>query len=244
MSKLNQSNILNMRTALITGASRGIGAELTRLLTSSGWRVFATCRSPTEELIAINLNGGSVISGIDVTSNEGIALIVEGVKGIKLDLLINNAGYLGTESFDSLDADSIRLQFETNSLSPLLITSALVKNENLISGSKVTMMSSIAASMASQTSGGIYGYRMSKAALNMASVLLTHDLKPLGISVLIVHPGAVDTDMLDKLIARRGVMPNIITTAESAVGLLKLVEQTSMETTGKFYHVDGSEMPW
>lgn len=233
-----------MRTALITGASRGIGAELTRLLTSSGWRVFATCRSPTEELASINLNGGTVISGVDVTSNEGIAMILDGVKGTKLDLLINNAGTLGVEGLDDLDVDNVRLQFEVNSISPLLITSALVKSENLSSGSVVTMMSSIAASMSSQSSGGVYGYRMSKAALNMASVLLTHDLRPKGIAVLMIHPGAVDTDMLGKLIVKIGVFPGIITTAESAAGILKRIELTNMETTGKFYHVNGNEMPW
>ena len=185
-----------------------------------------------------------MISGVDVTSNEGIAMILDGVKGTKLDLLINNAGTLGVEGLDDLDVDNVRLQFEVNSISPLLITSALVKSENLSSGSVVTMMSSIAASMSSQSSGGVYGYRMSKAALNMASVLLTHDLRPKGIAVLMIHPGAVDTDMLGKLIVKIGVFPGIITTAESAAGILKRIELTNMETTGKFYHVNGEEMVW
>ena len=233
------------RIVLITGAGRGIGLELTKQLASSGWVVYATCRTSTADLDSINLNGGHVIADVNVTSKDGISNILSAIKKTKLDLLINNAGVLGTESLDSLDVSSMMHQFEVNSLSPLLITAALVENGNLLSGSKVTMVSSAEGSMSCRSSGGVYGYRMSKAALNMASVLLAKDLEPKGIAILIIHPGAVDTDMLGKLISKIGdVIPDILTTSESAACIIRRIELTDMASSGKFYNVTGEEMAW
>lgn len=233
------------KRALITGASRGIGVELTKQLAAAGWCVYATCRARTTELDSIDLNGGHVIENVDVTTSDGTSAILKGISERKIDLLINNAGMLGVETLDDLNVNSIRLQFEVNSLAPLLLTSALLKSGNISDGSKVTMISSVAGSMASQATGGVYGYRMSKAALNMASVLLANDLKPRGIPLLIIHPGAVDTAMLNKLTTSIGYsFPGVLTTAQSATEILKRIELTDMASSGKFFHVNGEEVPW
>lgn len=233
------------KVVLITGAGRGIGLELTKQLASSGWVVFATCRSSTADLDSINLNGGHVISDVDVTSKDGISNIISAIKKTKLDLLINNAGVLGTESLDSLDVVSMMQQFEVNSLSPLLITAALLENGNLLSGSKITMVSSMEGSLSNRGVGGVYGYRMSKAALNMGSVLLAKDLEPKGISVLIIHPGSVDTDMCDDFMKKTGdVVPGVITTSESAKCIIQRIELTDLTSSGKFFDVAGNEVAW
>lgn len=233
------------KRALVTGAGRGIGVELTKQLAAAGWCVFATCRTPTTELSSINLNGGEIIEDVDFTTSGGTSKVLKGIMERKIDLLINNAGVLGVESLDDLNVESIRLQFEVNSLAPLLLTSALLHSGNIVHGSKVAMISSVAGSMASQGTGGVYGYRMSKAALNMAAVLLAKDLKPRGIPVLIIHPGAVDTAMLNKLTTTIGhSFPGVITTAQSAADILRRIELTDMASSGKFYHVNGDQVPW
>lgn len=233
------------KRALVTGAGRGIGVELTKQLAAAGWCVYATCRTRTTELDSINLNGGQIIDNVDVTTTDGTSAILSGITERKIDLLINNAGALSVESLDDLNANSIRHQFEVNSLAPLLLTSALLKSGNISDGSKVAMISSVAGSMASQASGGVYGYRMSKAALNMASVLLANDLKPRGIPLLIIHPGAVDTEMLYKLTSTIGhSFPGVITTAQSASDILERIELTDIASSGKFYSVNGEQVPW
>lgn len=233
------------KVVLITGAGRGIGLELTKQLASSGWIVFATCRSSTADLNSINLHGGHVIEGVNVTSKDGISIITSAIKKTKLDLLINNAGVLGTESLDSLDVVSMMHQFEVNSLSPLLITAALLENGNLLSGSKIAMISSMEGSMSSRKFGGIYGYRMSKAALNMGSVLLAKDLEPKGISVLIIHPGSVATDMSNEFISKTGVInQDLMAASESAKCIIQRIELTDMASSGKFFSVSGEEIAW
>lgn len=240
------------KNALITGANRGLGLEMVRQLSVDGWCVYAACRSkPTDEsdLKKISLNGGKIIIGIDVSSEEGVELLVKEVEGLKIHLLINNAGILGKDNLSDYTPDSIRKQFEVNALSPLIITSALEKKNILECGSKVVMLSSVGASIASQVGdapGGLYGYRMSKCMLNMMSVILAKDLKPKGIAILIIHPGNVDTDMLDELIDiwKVGTLQNTISTAVSVEGILKRVELTTLDTSGFFYALDGSIMPW
>ncbi len=161
-----------MSTYLVTGANRGIGLEYCRQLKSRGARVIAVCRSASDELKNLGI---SVETDIDITSDEQIADLVKRLDGQTIDVLINNAGILERVSLEHLEPNSIRRQFEVNALGPLRLTRALLTN--LKPGSKVIMMTSRMGSIEDNTSGGSYGYRMSKVALSMAGKSLSVDLK-------------------------------------------------------------------
>ncbi len=220
-----------MATALVTGANRGIGLELCRQLSKSGWTVIGVCRSPSADLQQL---GVRVESGIDVTSDTDVADLAARLEGLRLDLLVNNAGLLSSETLGDLDFDRIRRQFEVNSLGPLRVTHSLLAN--LGKGSKVAIITSRMGSIADNTSGSRYGYRMSKAAVNMAGMSLSQDLRGSGIAVAILHPGFVRTGMTGG--------QGLIDADESAAGLLARIDALTLESSGGFWHSNGERLPW
>jgi NAD(P)-dependent dehydrogenase (short-subunit alcohol dehydrogenase family) len=221
-----------MAFSVVTGANRGIGLALTALLREKGHSVLAACRNSSPELDAL---GAQIASGVDVSDDEGIARLRAAVGERTVDLLINNAGILvWGDSLGSLDVEGIRRQFEVNALAPLRVTQAL--RPSLRKGSKVAFITSRMGSIADNSSGGAYGYRMSKAALNMAGKSLAEDLKGEGIAVAILHPGMVKTDMI------RG--HGQVEPADAAAGLLARIEALTVATTGGFWHQNGESLPW
>ena len=220
------------KTYLITGTNRGIGLEYCRQLQAQGNNVIAVCRSPSEEL---NSLGVRVESDIDLTSETAVRDLVTRLDGKQIDVLINNAGIVERIALDNLDFESIRRQFEVNAIAPLRLTSALLPN--LVSGSKVILMTSRMGSIGDNTSGGSYGYRMSKVALSMAGKSLAHDLKSRGIAVAILHPGLVKTRMTN-------FTDSGITTETSVKGLLARIEELNLDNTGTFWHSNGEILPW
>jgi len=219
-----------MTTYLVSGASRGIGLELCRQLVRAGHRVIAVCRISSDDLRNL---GCRVIDGIDVTDDAAVARLAAEMRGEKIDVLVNNAGILARDSLDELDFDAIRRQFETNTLAPLRITHALLPN--LGEGSKVVIITSRMGSIADNGSGGYYGYRMSKAAVNIAGVSLARDLRERGIAVLLLHPGMVATAMT----GHQGVP-----VAEAAGNLVARIESLGLEQSGSFHHANGEPLPW
>ena len=220
------------KTYLITGTNRGIGLEYCRQLQSQGHNVIAVCRSPSEELSSL---GVRVESDIDLTSDTAVQDLVRRLDGKQIDILINNAGIIERITLDDLDFESIRRQFEVNAIAPLRLTSALLPN--LTSGSKVILMTSRMGSIGDNTSGGSYGYRMSKVALSMAGKSLAHDLKSRGIAVAILHPGLAKTRMTN-------FTDSGITTETSVKGLLARIEELNLDNTGTFWHSNGEVLPW
>lgn len=217
--------------AVVTGANRGIGLEFCRQLKEKGFDVVAVCRRSSEALKEL---GCEVVTDVDVTSDEALKSLSEQLGATKIDWLINNAGILRSTSLEPLDEAAIREQFEVNALAPLRVTLAL--RSQLGQGSKVGMVTSRMGSMTDNSSGGAYGYRMSKAALNAASVSLAHDLKPEGIAVAILHPGWVRTEMTGG--------SGLIDADESASGLIKTLENLNLENSGCFWHTNGEELEW
>jgi NAD(P)-dependent dehydrogenase (short-subunit alcohol dehydrogenase family) len=220
-----------MPHAVITGANRGIGLEFCRVLTDRGYAVTALCRQASGALQALSV---TIHEGYDVTDAAVVEAVAKALAPASIDLLINNAGILRNESLDSLDFDSIRRQFEVNALGPLRVTQSLLPA--LKTGAKIALITSRMGSIADNDSGGRYGYRMSKAALNIAGVSLANDLASQGIAVAILHPGYVRTDMTSH--------SGLIDPEESVAGLLARIEQLTMETSGSFWHTNGELLPW
>ncbi|MDH3485908.1 MAG: SDR family NAD(P)-dependent oxidoreductase, partial [Myxococcales bacterium] len=152
-----------MATVLITGANKGIGLELSRQLSTRGDQVIAVCRTASAELEALEVRS---FEGVDVTDRGALQAVSQELGDTRIDVLINNAGIFEEESFDDLDFDRIRKQFEVNALGALLVTG--IMQHHLAPGSKIILITSRMGSIGDNGSGGYYGYRMSKAALNMA----------------------------------------------------------------------------
>jgi len=221
-----------MATYLVTGANRGIGYEYCRQLQARGDTVIAVCRTVTDELKAL---GVRVEDGIDVTSEAAVASLHEKLGETQIDVLINNAAIAKTITLEHLDFNSIREQFEVNALGALRVTQVLLPR--LKAGGKVAMMTSRMGSISDNTSGSSYGYRMSKVALSMAGKSLSHDLKPRGIAVAILHPGLVQTRMTN--FTANGITPEV-----SVRGLLARIDELTLENTGTFWHSNGEVLPW
>ncbi len=219
------------RTVVITGANRGIGLELARYYAGEGCDVIGVCREASAELTEV---AARVIEGIDVTKDAGVDKLTDALAGERIDLLINNAGLLQDEKLGSIDFDSIRIQMEINAYAPLRVTEALVSQ--IPSGGKIANITSRMGSIADNDSGGRYGYRASKAALNAFGKSLAMDLKPRGIAVAQLHPGYVQTRMVN--------FGGLITPEESAKGLAARIEGLNLENTGSFWHSNGEALPW
>ena len=220
-----------MGMAVVTGANRGIGLGLVRQLAARGTDVVAVCRHRSTDLDAL---GVRVEDGCDVTQPAAWAGLADRLAGNSIDLLVQNAGMAVTDALEDADPDDVRAQFELNALAPLYLTRALLPR--MRPGAKVALITSRMGSMGDNGSGGYYGYRMSKAALNAAGVSLAVDLKPRGIAVVLLHPGAVRTDMTGG--------QGMIDVDAAARGLLRRIDELTLETTGRFLHQNGEPLPW
>ena len=220
-----------MPNAIVTGANRGIGLQLCRALKDRGHTVTALCRQSSEALAGLGVN---IRDNYDVTDGAAIEAFARSVEPGTVDLLINNAGILHGMSLDELDLESARRQFEVNALGPLRVTQSLL--HALKDGARLALVTSRMGSIADNDSGGSYGYRMSKAALNAAGVSLARDLRERGIAVAILHPGYVRTDMTGQ--------SGLIDVDESVAGLLEQIDGLDLENSGSFWHTNGELLPW
>ncbi|WP_426360033.1 SDR family oxidoreductase [Pseudocolwellia sp. HL-MZ19] len=219
------------KTVVITGANRGIGLAMTKLFKSAGHIVYGVCRNTSPELEQLGIH---VVTDVDVATPEGINNMKSALNGVAIDVLVCNAGILRDESLSDLNLDTIREQFEVNAIAPLNIVDTL--QSNLTEGSKVAMITSRMGSITDNGSGGRYGYRMSKAALNAAAMSLSKDLYAQNISVGIYHPGYVQTDMVNN--------NGDISANEAASRIIGLIDSLSLKETGVFKHSNGETLPW
>ena len=219
------------QTIVITGANRGIGLALAQHWKARGERVLAVCRQASTALVD---SGVEIIDGVDVSTFDGVSNLTSALGDTSVDILYNNAGVMLSESLDEMDFEQMLQQFKVNTLGPLRVTMALLNH--LHPGSKVGLMTSRMGSIADNTSGKKYGYRISKAGLNAAGKSLALDLHDRGIAVAILHPGWVQTDMT-------GNSGNL-TVDEAASNLITRMDELSLENSGTFWHSDGSVLPW
>jgi len=219
------------RTVLVVGANRGIGLALCKRFKVLGRQVIAACRRSSPALDGL---GVRVETGVDVTEDAGVAALGQRLDGVTLDELVCNAGILREDDLDGVELDEVRRQLEVNALGPLRVVKAL--RGKIRRGGKLALITSRMGSMGDNGSGGYYGYRMSKAALNAAGMSMARDLRGAGIAVAILHPGFVRTEMTD---GSGNVEPD-----EAAKQLVDRVDALTLETTRTFWHASGQVLPW
>lgn len=223
-----------MACILITGANRGIGLALARHYRARGDDVIAVCRHGSAELEAI---GAEIQAGVDVADAAALAALAARLAGRAIDVLVLNAGVLGRDRLDGLaeaDFEAMRRQFEVNALGPLRVAHAL--SGNLHRGARIGIVTSRMGSIADNGSGGYYGYRASKAAVNAIGRSLAIDLRDRGIAVFLLHPGHVATDMVG---GQGEIQP-----AQAAANLVARLDALDLEQTGSFWHANGTPLPW
>ena len=218
-----------MKNILITGANRGIGLELTKKLAKQN-QIFATTRtmSSDDELHSIE---NSNVYQLDLLDDKSMDELIHRLDEVPIDLVINNAGIFHDEQFNGLNHDLWLDEMKVNAISPISLTHRL-KN-NLVNGKdkKVVFISSQMGSIDDNYSGNYYFYRSSKAALNASAKSISIDWKDDGISVLILHPGWVQTDMGGKTAK--------ITVEESVSGMIDLINNHNLKDTGIFLNYAG-----
>lgn len=230
-----------MKTVLITGANRGIGLEHTRSFMARGVHVYAAVRAPSEasELFALagQYPGLLTVLPYDATQAEAAASLKADLADTPIDLLFANAGLMGTaQSFGSVDVEQVLQLVQVNALAPLMLAQALVDNVARSGRKLLALQSSQMGSIADNSSGGYYGYRISKAALNMVARNLSRDLQARGLIVVSLHPGWVKT--------RMGGQSAPLTVAQCVAGQQRLFDQLTAQDSGRFFNYDGKELPW
>lgn len=236
---------------VITGASRGIGLELARQYALQGLtdgrfcRVIATCRDPESapklqalaEEVRTKGDDNLVIRELDVTNQDSVRAFESSLGGRPIDILINNAGMYGPNApLLPVDIEKWHEVFQLNCIAPVYLSQQLFENLKDSQLGKVVTISSDMGSITNNVGGGAYLYRSSKAALNAAMYSLSLDVKEFGISVMMLHPGHVKTEMGG---------PNAkVPAEESAAGLRKVIDEIDIDSSGAFRNWRGEAMPW
>jgi NAD(P)-dependent dehydrogenase (short-subunit alcohol dehydrogenase family) len=230
-----------MPTALITGANRGIGLALTRGYAAEGWRVHACCRHPdkAKDLEDLRAQAGDrlAVHRLDVTDGLKVASLARELAGEAIDLLINNAGVGGPHGgFGETDYDDWPPVIGVNSFAPLRMAERFVEQVARSERRLIVNISSKMGSIGANVGGNSIIYRASKAALNQLSKSMAVALGPRGITVIVLHPGWVSTDM--------GGPEAPVTPADSAAGMRAVIDRVTAADNGRFFNYDGEELPW
>lgn len=237
------------RHCLVTGANRGLGLEFVHQLLERGDRVIATCRQPGKALALNTLAGvypGHLhVLQLDVAAPKSRAALLAELPlvlaatndeaPVRIDLLINNAGVLHAgERFGGVTAANLDDSWHTNAAGPFLLTQSLAPL--LADGARIANLSSMLGSIADKTAFRTPSYSISKAASNMATVLLAHALAERGIVVVALHPGWVRTDM--------GGPKAETDPAEAVAAMLRLIDSVGVEQSGGFFDTAGQPIAW
>jgi NAD(P)-dependent dehydrogenase (short-subunit alcohol dehydrogenase family) len=216
---------------VIVGGNSGIGLELAKQYKSAGNEVMVLCRKPSNELESL---GVEIVPNIDVKDDAIIDTLSEQISWSQIDVLIHNAGILVGDKYPEVDMQAMRESFEVNTLGPFKTVLAL--RSKLSKGSKVGIVSSRVGSIEDNSSSNNYAYRTSKTAVNMVGKCLSLDLKEDEVSLALLHPGYVRTAMTSG--------NGLIDADESAAGLIKRMDELTLETTGIFVHSSGEVLTW
>lgn len=239
-----------MPTALITGASRGIGLEFVRQYAADGCRVVAACRTPvsaTDLAGVVRASDGRVtVHALDVEDHASIDRLAAELSATPIDVLVNNAGSAGAAStavggrsaqgFGQSSYDDWLTMFRVNVMAPMKMAEAFAAHLDAGQGKSIAMLSSVLGSIAQNAMGGIYPYRATKSGVNAVTKSLSVDLAGRGIKVVASHPGWVQTDM--------GGPHATLDAATSVRGMRAVIAGLTPEQSGRFLLYDGSGLPW
>jgi len=224
------------RTVLITGANRGLGFEFARQYSAAGWRVIGTARKPATATDLKDL--GVRVLQLDVADAQSVAAMAKVLEGEAVDLLINNAGMANRDGmdFETMDFDAVERVLAVNTIGPMRVTRALLPNLRAGNGKQIVHITSGLGSIEENTGGGYYGYRESKAALNMFNRSLAWNYKDEGFTCVVMSPGWVRTDM--------GGPEANLSPEESITGMKKVIDGLTIEDTGTFQSWNGTIRAW
>jgi len=223
------------KTVLVTGANRGLGLEFARQYAAAGWQVIGTARNPSE---AVELKRLDVeVLPLDVADPESIARLARELGDRPVDLLINNAGiFPRVSTLEEVDFDDVERTYAVNTIGPMRVTRALLPNLERGTAKQIVSITSGLGSIENNTSGRYYGYRESKAALNMFTRSLAAELADAGFTCIVMSPGWVQTDM--------GGPDASLTPEQSITGMRAVIDGLTPTDTGTYWNHDGTKLPW
>jgi NAD(P)-dependent dehydrogenase (short-subunit alcohol dehydrogenase family) len=227
-----------MPRVMITGSNRGIGLEFVRQYAAAGWAVIATCRNPAGAADLKAQPGDVTVQAMDVGDPASIRAARAAIGDTPIDVLINNAGVLGgrPQLFGGTDYDTMAEVLRVNIIGPLAVAEAFIGNLEAGQGKRLVTVSSKMGSIGDNAGGKSYIYRPSKAGVNAVMKSAAIDLVERGVTVTILHPGHVKTDM--------GGTAAPVTVERSVSGMRAVIEGMTPEKSGHFYNFDGAELPW
>jgi NAD(P)-dependent dehydrogenase (short-subunit alcohol dehydrogenase family) len=227
-----------MPTVLITGASRGLGAEMVRQYAGAGWDVIACSRKPDAAAMR-GLVGNVTQHALDVTDFAAVGQLASKLSGARIDVLVNNAGIAGRAAgeLNAIDTAVWQHTMLVNALSPLKVAEAFVEHVAGSTQKKMIAITSRLGSIGLNDSGGArFAYRASKTALNMHWKSLSNDLQDRGVICTVLHPGWVRTDM--------GGAAAPVSPGDSVAGMIRVIAGLKPSNTGGFFNYDGTALPW
>jgi len=238
-------------TVLVTGANRGIGLQLATNYAERGWTVIATARKPEEatelQTLAAKYKQVTVVR-MDLLDHAGIDALAEELKGVPIDVLLNNAAMLGDparQDFGDLDFKLMEQVYAVNTVGTMKMTEAFIDNVMASDQKKVVAITSLQASIGSLRDPMIPFYKMSKTALNMGMRSISRRLKSKQVTVALISPGAVDTEMMNAALDHANFKGNfLITPQESAEAVINIIDQYDLQMTGTFMSHRGDVIPW
>ncbi len=221
-----------MPTILITGANRGIGLEMAKQYATDGWDVIGTARNP-EKAQELNEIGNARTMQLDAADDASVESFTSELGDRPIDLYVHNAGIYGPQEFDR---DGWLELMNVNVVAPVKLANALKNNVAQSNDKKMVVISSQVGSIAENESGDMMYYRSSKAAVNQAWKSLANQWKDEGLTLTMMHPGWVQTDM--------GGPHADLTPAESVSGMRQVIDNIDHAQTGAFHDYSGREIPW
>ena len=225
-----------MSNILIIGANRGLGLEFAKQYSELGHHVFATTRdkSKSDQLVA---TANTKVFELDLNEDKSIDSFIDEMSSIKIDILIHNSGIFRDEQLsEDLKIDAWMNEMRINAITPIIVARKLKQNVLEGKDKKIIFISSQMGSIDDNYSGRFYFYRSSKSALNSAAKSLAIDWKDKNISVLMLHPGWVKTDM--------GGESAKLEIPDSIQRMIQVISDLNLETSGSFVNYEGNKLEW